>query len=208
MRILIDDRESNSKIKMAQQRWAGNDIEIQRLECGDYVFPDLSIAIEMKWSFKDFAESVYDGRLESQIKKMCETFDHWAVIVVGEVGDFYGDRYLTFSEAQWKGVKGRLMSCNYPFTTEKTPKAAFEMMDSFVKKCQDDGHVIKQKVMVRKTEAPDERILHALGIGSRQRKDILSEYSIRELHDVSVEQLLKIRGVGPRTAEKLKEALY
>lgn len=209
MDVLADDREDSSKIKMAKNHWKEHEVEVQRLKSGDYVFPDLGIAFELKWNLHDLRDSLYKDRLFRQIKRMSENFKYSALIVVADYQkEVVWDPYFNFPMKQIYGLRGRLMSSNYPFVFLNTPGQAFKQMDAYIRECQKGGHKLKQAPMVCKHETPAEKILHSLGVGSRQRVDILSCYSIRELHDASIDDLMKIRGVGKRTAEKLKAGLY
>ena len=209
MEILVDDREDSSKIKMAKNHWREHEVEVQRLKSGDYVFPEINLAFETKWSYKDLRDSLYKDRLFRQIQSMSSNFEHSTLIVVGNYEDeVVYNPFLTFPASQIYGLRGSLMAGNYPYCFLETPQKAFKQMDAYIRECQKGGHKLKQAPMVCKHETPAEKILRSLGVGSRQRVDILSCYSIRELHDASIDDLMKIRGVGKRTAEKLKAGLY
>lgn len=178
------------------------------MDSGDYVFPDLSIAIETKWSFKDLADSVKDGRLFRQIDSMIRNFEHSALFIVGDFDKLYLNPYVHFSVEQKRGLKGRLLSKCFPFTIEKNSYDCFEQMDSFVKKCTTEEHVIKPKPFKHKTAEPEERVLIALGVNIKQAKEILDLYTIKDLHNISKEELMEVRGVGARTVDKIKNVFY
>ena len=193
---------------MAKRHWAGEDIDVVRQAVGDYVFPDLSIAIETKWSYHDFVESAIDGRLFRQIDGMNKEYKHSALFICGSFDDLYRDNYIDFGAEQNRGLIGRLLASNYSFVIENSATSCFKQMDAYIKNCQKDVHVIRPKPMKHKNAEPEERVLIALGVNIKQAQEILSFYTLRELHDVSIEELTALRGIGLRTAEKIKLTLY
>lgn len=203
MKIWIDDREKKT-IPYAIKHWAGHDIEIKRLKVGDYVFPDLSIAIETKWSWKDAAGSTKDGRIFRQAERMAKKYKYSTIFIVGDFDKVYKDPYCHFSVNQKRGLFARLMSQNYSFSEEKSVESCFKQMDFYIKKCAEGPHVIKPKSMKRKNVGPEEQMLISIGVTAKQAEEILKVFTIRELHDVTKKQLMEIRGVGPRACDKVK----
>lgn len=204
MRIQIDNREDPDKIAFAKDFWAGNDIDVLKLECGDYVFPDLNIAIETKWSMIDLTSSINDNRLMTQIERMNKGFEFSCVYIVGKLKELVSNPYINFPLARWEGFEAELLRNNYSFAFKDNTKKCFEAIDKFVEKCQGDGYVVKPKPLKYKHADPVARVLTATGINLKQAEEILTEYSIKQLHDLTVEELCDVRGVGKKSAEKVK----
>ncbi len=74
MKLLIDDREPKSIIEKLSKDF---DVEVTRLEIGDYVYGD--IVIERKEA-GDFLNSLFDSRLFSQAKEM-KSYEHPFILV-------------------------------------------------------------------------------------------------------------------------------
>ena len=209
MRIIIDDRESKSIISYARRHWEHADIEVKRLEVGDYVFPDLKIAVEMKWSFNDLASSINDDRVFRQLHNMAQNFEHSTLIIVGDYDKVYSDPYVDFPSEQWRGFRGRLMAENYSFDVEKTIGSAFKQIDSYISNCQKEPHVIRLPRPKKVKHAdPVVATLMGTGISMKQAEEILNVYELYDLYTVKKSELLDIRGIGPKTADKVKGVFY
>ena len=59
-----------------------SDVELKRLDIGDYVIGDF--AIERK-TVEDLFGSVFDGRLWTQLERLKNTYPHTCVIIEGDI---------------------------------------------------------------------------------------------------------------------------
>jgi len=99
-RIVVDDRERCSGVAEALLKRSGVTIAVRRLQLGDYQVVD-SLVVERK-TLADFALSVRDGRLFSQVSRLVRsTRDRPCLILEGTV-----KRYprLSISRAAFQGA--------------------------------------------------------------------------------------------------------
>lgn len=80
--IIVDSREGRSGLAKRLEA-AGARITILELECGDYVVAE-GVGIERKTA-NDFASSIMDGRLMSQIELLCTSYERPFFIIEGDV---------------------------------------------------------------------------------------------------------------------------
>jgi DNA excision repair protein ERCC-4 len=83
-RIYVDIREKGSGVPEALAR-LGVAVIYEQLGVGDYVVSD-RVVVERK-TVPDLAESLFDGRLFDQVRRMREYYEIPVVIVEGEIGE-------------------------------------------------------------------------------------------------------------------------
>jgi len=81
IKIIADHREVPSGV-VENLRALGVEVEAQQLAIGDFVISQ-RVAVERK-SVGDFLQSMVDGRLLSQAKLLCETFERPVLILEGK----------------------------------------------------------------------------------------------------------------------------
>lgn len=100
--IVADHRENEAKIGEILERDYRAKLERRQLDCGDYIING-RIAVERKTT-ADFAESIIDGRLFRQARKMKRSFDVSLFIIEGKSLD------ETDIEIHPHAVRGALVS--------------------------------------------------------------------------------------------------
>ncbi|MBU6402609.1 MAG: hypothetical protein KGS61_20000 [Verrucomicrobia bacterium] len=99
--VVADDRERAAPVVAVLQSMNDVAVEVRRLRVGDYLVED--------WLFErkaltDFAESIKDGRLFSQARRLLSTGRPVALILEGRAGD------LAPSQMQRPALQGALIS--------------------------------------------------------------------------------------------------
>ncbi len=83
--VLVDHREARSGVLAALQTMPGIAVRVERLKLGDYLV-NTSCLFERK-TLLDFAESIKDGRLFTQARRLASGLDRAAFIIEGTVQD-------------------------------------------------------------------------------------------------------------------------
>jgi ERCC4-type nuclease len=206
--IYVDDREPPNVQEMALKYFP--ECKITRLEVGDIVCTDNSVCIERK-SVEDLAGSLMDGRLMRQIGNMKNNFDNNWVIIVGDERKLYTHRYITFYKEQFIGIVGSLFASYGIHTWQvRDMKDYFLYSKDFINKSNgEEKDLSKVYRKVPKCKDAYVGMLRQIPfVGDKQAEAILDQYTIRQLHDVSEGDLCRIRGVGKKTAKKVKELFY
>jgi ERCC4-type nuclease len=83
MRIAHEEDEKRKKAVSKIGRELGYDIEIGKVEVGDYVIDDDSFCVEYKTA-ADYISSVQDGRLHCELTAMKEQYDNAYLVLVND----------------------------------------------------------------------------------------------------------------------------
>lgn len=227
--IRIDDRESESRkksaIKFFEKR--GHRVIEDHLVVGDYVFYD-RIAFEYKTA-SDMIGSIIDGRVFRQASNMRQ-YDYSAVVVVGSVAKEINNRNSKaywrrnsniksekkFTVDSWLGALARLSTYSKVICLENQQQA-WKFMDSYVAK------ILKDDVNVKLVDRPQNGLtnpvasyLSCVYVNDTQRLPkstavkIQEEYeleNVTQLVALTKEDLLKVGGVGAKTADAIIEAI-
>jgi len=98
--LLVDDREPGWVIARLREKLEGFDIRSVRLESGDILYPQGSLAIERK-SPGDFLASIASGRLADQVQGLCAAASFPVVVVEGSLFEKDGKVVAEGRETQW-----------------------------------------------------------------------------------------------------------
>ena len=208
--IKVDNREKHSRQENAKEYYTqlGDEVHIQELPFGDYIFDD-QVVFEYK-TLSDFVKSVQNQRVFNQAIDQSTTYKfHFVIVVSGERerrGYFnklkhLGNRDLYFDNYKYIGAIARLNT----FTTviqASTEKEAFTYMRSQARKCLDNKHVVKR--LETKTNNPCFNFL----MNIKHISDVKAELIVKELEletltdllNVTNNDLQAIKGIGSQTA--------
>jgi len=205
IRIIVDSRESSSAIlKILSKKSV--DIQVKKLKIGDYILSD-RVAIERKTS-KDFIASIIDGRLFKEIKTLKNSYTRVIVIIEGEF--LYG-----FTGMSKESIDGAILSIilNFfiPIIFTKDSEETANWLYNIAKKEQDE----KRKPLIRFKKVSDsprkiqEYILAGFPeIDSTRAKDLLNYFgSLDNLFNAPIEEIVRVKGIGPKIAENIKNIL-
>ena len=208
--IKIDNREKHSRQENAKEYYThlGDEVHIQELPFGDYIFDD-QVVFEYK-TLSDFVKSVQNQRVFNQAIDQSTTYKFHFVIVVSTERErrgyfnklkHLGNRDLYFDNYKYIGAIARLNT----FTTviqASTEKEAFTYMRSQARKCLDNKHVVKR--LETKTNNPCFNFL----MNIKHISDVKAELIVKELEletltdllNVTNNDLQAIKGIGSQTA--------
>lgn len=226
LQVCIDDREHPDRIKRAvdyYQQQKNEDgkyqVYITELRYGDYVFHDTWNNIDVAFEYKtidDFISSLADNRVFNQALNQSNYFEYHFVIVVGTdkeksqvISDKqrYTGRYIT--NEQFYGAYASLVNIT-SLIQVPSEKIAFMVMNKIALKCCNDKPVVKR--FAKSRGSPAFRLLHnnVERIGYVKAGNICDELgleSIRDVFDLTYEDLIGVDGVGKVTARSILEQL-
>lgn len=237
MKIYVDNREDKKRIKSCVKFYTekkyeptkktykgnGNALEIDQLVIGDYIF-DKKVCFEYKTA-NDFIGSIIDGRVFKQSRNM-QQYPFSYVVVVGDVAKEinsrnekrYWNKYgklRAFTIKQYLGavarlsVDGKVLHCD-------NQQQAFYLMQSVAEKCLEDTDVKGIDKPSFKLTDPIASFLGCIYVNNTSRLPMKQAILIREhchlktledLLGVEYEDLIRIKGIGKKTAEAVIKAI-
>ena len=224
VRLYIDNRESNARIDSACQYFNDSyDIEVGTYPVGDFIF-DNKICFEYKTA-NDIISSIIDGRVFRQVERM-KQYPFSYVIVVGDVASTINERNASywsrrnhvkqFTVRNYLGALARLQIESKVIHVDNNQQA-WTIMDFLTKKLLDKNPNIRGVDRPKATLSdPVATFLSCIYINDSQRLGIktavmIREYlhleSLRDLLDVQFEDLVKVKGVGVKTARRIMDVL-
>ena len=206
LRIIVDNREFNSTVV---RELAKRDITIepQQLPVGDYIISD-RICVERKL-VSDFLQSLIDGRLFAQLKKIKDEYQSAIMILEGE--GLFTSRKIN-SSAIYGALASIISDFHIPIISTSSAMESAELVRTLAAREQLDNK--------RLPEIRGEK--HAMSLSERQRfiieslpnvSAILAHRLLEKFGTVSaifsakIDELTKVKGIGKRTAKEIKEAI-
>ena len=224
VKLKIDNRESKTRISSASQYFSDNyTIETDSYPVGDFIFDD-KVCFEYKTA-PDIVSSIIDGRVFRQVERM-KQYPFNYVIVVGNVAEEINQRNANywnrrnqikqFTVRNYLGALARLQIESKVIHVDNNQQA-WVIMDFIVKKLLSDNPNVRGVDRPKATLSdPIATFLSCIYINDSQRLGIKTAVMIREyLHleslsdllDVTYDDLVKVKGVGSKTARKIIEVL-
>lgn len=212
--VMLDIREVTNHPELTDYAKKNEYVEsysVEMMEIGDFII-DRSVIIEHK-TIGDFVESMKSGHLEDQIERMYMGFDNVYVLVSGNMEDF--DK-LYWSNMSSKAIKGFIGSLSMRW--DVTPLFCSNIENMFY-----EAVVLGRKAkepMKREPTGPtatlkdnmsevEKGLMLVDGISTTLAERIDPHFdSIGEICDTDPDELTKIEGIGPATAESIKETLH
>ncbi|MFA4876793.1 MAG: DEAD/DEAH box helicase [Methanoregula sp.] len=202
-KIVIDDRETSSKV-VEVLSGMGAAIRLERLPAGDYAIGD-RILVERKTS-RDFIDTLIDRDLLGQVKTMAEAVPRPVLIIEG--GDLFTQRDIHPNAI--RGVLAAMtvdMGVTLLFTRDEQDTAQMLM----VLARREEGERGERKLHPHKTHSSvreeQEYLVSAFpDIGMKSARLLLSHFgSIQGIVNASLEELVAIKGIGEKTAQRVFE---
>jgi ERCC4-type nuclease len=204
--ILCDMRESKSGV-IEHLRQHGARVQLGELETGDFVISG-SIAIERKTA-TDFVASILNGRLHNQAGKMRLNFERPVFLLLG---DIYSTRSAIAREAIDGAVSFLTAVEGITVLSVLNEYAAAGLIFRMAKHAQ-NGLGYDVAFRRGKVEPGQGEALFAIegmpGVGPTTAIKILNHFrSINAFMNASVEELMKVPGLGPKKAERIHKSIH
>jgi ERCC4-type nuclease len=209
--VFIDDRE-NVRKDFALKQYASLNPSIKHLDIGDYIFKN-SDGLEVVFEYKtgsDFLSSINSEthHLENQVYNMVTNFDYAFVIVecvdlMHELDEFYFSTGINMSLSQINGAIAEF-TVNSTVLFVQTQYQAFDLMMRVAGKIF-MNKPLRYKYGKKSTNAALNYLSAIKGLDSKAQ-DIcrtLDLKTLQDLHDLSLEDLELVDGIGKKTAAKI-----
>lgn len=225
MKLEIDVRESDRRKESAHQFFLNNgfdkeDISVVQLPIGDFLF-DKKVIFEYKTP-NDFINSVMDSRVFRQSKRM-QQYPYHYIIIAGNVfeeirsrySDYTNPFYRKYRTNQMKGftVQNYLGALATLYETDKVihvenEHQAFTIMNYLARNILQKNPEIKgiDKPVCKMTDSVSTFLACIDTISVKKAvliRDGLRLKSLRDLLDVTYEDLVSVKGIGSKTALKI-----
>jgi ERCC4-related helicase/ERCC4-type nuclease len=206
LRVVVDNRETKSGVAKFLDRF-GVELNFRTLEVGDYVISD-RIAVERKRT-DDFANSLIEGRrnLFSQLSDLARTYKKPVLIIEGK--DLFTARQLNPNS-----IYGTLVSISIDFGISilysRDEEETASILKVLAKREQTENkHEINPhgKKSARTLAEQQEYLVSSISnIGPKAARNLLLHFgSVEAVMQADIEELKKVKHIGPKTAAKIKE---
>jgi Fanconi anemia group M protein len=206
VQVLVDSRELVSKV-VKELYGEGLTVKTARLEVADYVLSE-RVAVERK-EVEDFIRSIIDGRLFQQAIEMSKEYQSPIMVIEGE--DLF-ERTAMHEKAIFGALASLLADFHLPIIFTKNEIETARILSAIAKREHKEG---KRIVGIRGEKG-------SMSLQDRQRfiieslpnvsgtiaSRLLAHFeTVRNVVNADVEELMKVKGVGKATAEKIRKVL-
>jgi len=206
MKIVIDHREMRASVSEELEK-LGAVIEINNLEVGDYVVSE-RVAFERK-TLPDFFATLFERHeLFSQLRDLSRSYRRPILIIEGEDPFFVFSRRVNPMVIQ--GILNTIALMRIPtlYTLNEAETAQVISMIAAKEQGDRNGHVNfhGKRSRLSQSEAKVYVISSIIGVGHTMARNLLDHFgSVEQILTAPREELVKVDGVGSRTAEKIRE---
>ncbi|MFO7991877.1 MAG: DEAD/DEAH box helicase [Thermoplasmata archaeon] len=199
--VTIDVREQNSRVV---RELARKDIKIStsQLSVGDYIISE-ETAVERK-SVDDFLESLMDGRLFTQAKKISQNYQHPVIILEGTG---LHERRNISDKAIYGALASLAVDFNIPVITSKDEEETASLITSMLmrKERKKGSYSLRKDKSTFSDRDTKKFILEGLPNVSGTLAERLLEHfgSVRAVFQATEEELKDVKGIGQSTAERI-----
>ncbi|WP_409200672.1 ERCC4 domain-containing protein [Methanobrevibacter sp. DSM 116169] len=217
--VLIDSREGK-RIEFAQDYFKekGLKTSVKRLDVADYVYKD-KVAVEYKTA-EDYLSSILDGRLFKQSKRM-QQYPYNVILVKGNVNNALswverarianGKKMPSATNSEYLGSLSSLFINGQAVINVITRKQAFELMWRIFLKSDKEKTESVERPEHKLKNKPATYLTCADYVGKNTALLVTKELNItclEELLNIKREDLLEIKGIKEKTADRILTAIY
>ena len=203
--ITVDAAETRSLIPDYLKE-LGVTVKTEALLAADYAFS--GVGVERK-SAEDFAASILDRRLFGQIEMVKAEYENPVVLVEG---DIYQPKFGITTEAMNGAISYIAMLSNIKIIYTKDPRMSAHMLFTMARHLQNG---LGYEVPLRGGKPKDLKSLAQYlvegmpGVGPGTAKVLLKYFgSPYAVFTASKEDMLKVKGVGPKTIDKMYSIIH
>lgn len=204
--IYADVREERSGIP-DMLRSSNLMVVLKQLSLGDYVVSD-QIVVERK-SSRDFAHSLFDGRLFDQARRLTEHYPIVVYVVEGDPLRVY--RYRSRVKQLTAAISSLIIDFNAKVIYSEGPWHTAMIIESLAKRTVQSKRsiVLHKKPKLSSTRDWQLFIVESFpGIGPKTAERILEEFgTIERFINASIVELSRVPGLGEKKAETIKRIL-
>ncbi|MGB9729348.1 MAG: DEAD/DEAH box helicase [Thermoprotei archaeon] len=203
--IYVDNRELQSDI-VKELILRGVDVKPVNLEIGDYVLSD-EVVVERKTA-DDFAKSIIDKRIFSQIINMRDVYSKPVLLIEGST--LYAP--IISADAVRGAIASIIVDFGIPVINVKDADEAASLLISIAKREQIERRrqpTIKSGKRPITLKEQQEAVVASLpNIDLTLAKRLLKRFkSVINIFNASKEELMKVEGIGEKISSKIREVL-
>ena len=207
-RVIVDERERGSGVPDALKA-LGLQVECRVLEVGDYIISS-DTAVERK-SGRDFAKSLYSGRLFDQARRLRQFYSHPVFVAEGDLQLLIGESVKP--RAYWGALT--TLALQFGLTVFFTANAR-QTADLIYTLAKHSGLTrppkrpwVQKKTRVTDVEKLQLSLIATLpAIGPKLAERVLHRFrTVRRVFSASIAELCTVKGVGRVKAEKIAQML-
>jgi Fanconi anemia group M protein len=212
LKVVVDSREYSKSRKIADElEGRGAKILVEELEGGDY-YVQGRFLVERKTP-SDFVSSVRTGRLWDQVKKLKSAEDVTPIILI-EGSPTAFTKYSNWSASAYHGALLSLI-LGWQVPVYYTPSWLWtaDFLLCLAKKAVEEGkgkmHPVSFKPHAETPEEMKRRVIEALpDVGPKLALELLKYFgSVKNVMNASIEELMKVRGIGEGKARKIYDVV-
>jgi ERCC4-type nuclease len=207
MSVTIDSREPKRLIDLLTAK--GVPCKRDYLQVGDYLFPG-NVVVERK-ECSDFISSIMDKRIWIQAKNLTQ-YEHPIIsIIVGNKWKSFYYRKGTYIHKIWLSTIATLTAkYNISVVTFEDEDEFLGFITSLEKQLSKEKESVRFDLIARKANNIQERKENTLcaieGISVKTAKQLLECYgTVKNISNESIENLVKIKGIGEKTAKAIHD---
>lgn len=204
MKVIIDDREPSKIINYFERQ--GVTVVKKRLWYGDIVHDGKKLFFERK-TYADLINSVYSGRLNNQLIKLCREKENAFLMISGNQKDLYFKK-INWTAKQNTGLMASLTT-RYPNLKVVMVPNDKQLVDCIIKiisKWNDDKKLtVKKKQFIGKEQSIHNQMLCCIPTINLKTADMLLQSGVTISLHYDEKELLKVKGVGNKTINQLKK---
>ena len=205
--IVADDRERKSDVIESLLEMENVEVDIKRLSIGDYQINN-RVIVERK-TLKDFAISIIDGRLFSQMVRLANSKSQGVLILEGTAGNSV-DIGVTREAMQGALITVSLIM-GIPVLRSRNPAETAKLIIFIARqvKSTDSRGVQRHGYQPKGLRYRQRYILQGLPKVGRERADRLLDRfgSVEAVISAGIDDLQTVDGIGRNIAEKIKWAV-
>lgn len=200
LNIIIDNRERNIELISALED-SGVKARVASLPVGDYIISD-RVCIERK-TIHDFENSLINGRLFDQIKRIKEHYSAPIILIEGSKEEFRLKNNVIMGAMAYLYIDNSIQ-----VITSWGPKESADIIATIARHEQHPENrepSLKGGARAYSDAQFQEYIIGNLpGVGPKLAKSLLTHFkSIRNLANSNVEELMEVEKIGKKKAEKI-----
>ena len=184
------------------------DLRLEKLEVGDYILSS-RVGVEFK-TVHDFAESIIDGRLLTQLRDLKANFIRPLVVVQGNE-DIYTVRNIHPNAI--RGVLSTIaVSYGIPVLFTKDAKETAELFIAVAKREQDESegeyNLHGERKPLSLAELQEYIISSLPGVGSALSRPLLEHFkTVKNVINATEQELQNIEKIGPAKSKRITDAV-
>jgi Fanconi anemia group M protein len=205
VKIVVDSREAAAARNIvAELRGRGLEVEVGRLEAGDYLIQGAEAFLVERATLPDFARKIVDARLWSQLEAMARAENVRPLLVI-ERGRL---RSAVSPESIYGAMASAAIGWGVPIICTEGWRHTAILLERLWARAKLGGAKGARPLFKPKAESPDEEVLRVVaslpGVGPTGAEALLRRFrTIQALANASVEEIMEVEGFGEKRAMKV-----